>query len=194
MPILTTTIPSFSGGAKLTGPASSTDGVTTLADVLTDHATAIETLNTAQAAALSAAATVGLTGIVKQSVTVTQAADLAGVGTASMTKNLGAALPANARFIGCAVNVTTLISGGGLSTATISVGVTAGSAVAAIGAAVNVFTGQTGFPKAPTAGAQGYPLCSLSSLQPTVTVTVSGLCSSAIAGSLSVDLFYIVLP
>ena len=180
-----TTIPSFSGAANIT------DGQ--LAAVLSEHKTALESLDTAQAAALSAAATVGLTGIVKRTVTITQAADLAGVAALTLTKSLGAVLPTGARVIGYDIDVATLISGGAISAATVSVGVT--GTAAAIGAATSVFTGQTGFPKAPTAGAKGYPMCSLSGLQATVVVTAVGAnLSAATAGSLTVNLFYIVLP
>jgi hypothetical protein len=193
-----TTIPDSFGK----GGANIGDGTPVLSTVLQEHKTALGVLDTAQSAALQAAidasaAAVAVaaanTGIVKRTITVTQADDLAAVDDTTLTKNLGAILPTNARLVGCEISVGTLISGGAINAVTASIGVT--GTAAAIGQATSVFTGATGFPKALTAGASGYMMHSLSGLQATVTVTSTGAnLSAATAGSITANLYYIVLP
>lgn len=174
-----TTIPDDFGK----GGANIGDGVPQLGPVLQEIQSNLAGLDTASVAAT----------IVKRTVTITQAADLAGVADTTVTKNIGAALPANARIIGYEVDVTTLISGGTISAATVSIGVT--GTAAAIAAATSVFTGATGFPKVPTVGAKGYLMSNVGGSQLTATVvSTGGNLSVATAGSVTVNVFYIVLP
>lgn len=165
------------------GGANIGDGSPRLGPVLQEIQSNLAGLDTSSVAAT----------IVKRTVTITQAADLAGVAALTLTKNIGAVLPANARLVGYEVDAATLVSGGTINAATLSIGVT--GTAAAIGAATSVFTGATGFPKTLTAGAKGYPMCNIGGAQLTATVTATaGNLSVATAGSLTVNVFYIVLP
>lgn len=175
MAILTTTVPSFSGAANIT------DG--TLASVLTDHATAIETVNTAQAAALQAAVDVaaGNTAISKKTVIVGEAA-LSG---ASQVVNIGTALPANAVVLGHEIVVTTqgVLAGNDL---TITVGGTTANAIVAStdldALAPGKYQGTLG----------AHPRGSFSSEQLVATFAASDLASLS-AGNWTFNVWYIVL-
>ena len=189
MSLTQTTIPdSFGKGGSNIG-----DGTPVISAVLQEIQSNLVVVDAAQAAALAAAATVGLTGIVKSTVTITQASDLSGLanGTKSFAKNVGAVLPANARFVGVDLCVTAALSGGGVATGTLAVGVT-GTANAIVTATSVVSS--SGFPKAGTAGTRGYSMASLNGLQLTATVTTDVDLNALTGGSVSVDVFYIVLP
>ena len=190
MAVSLTAIPSSFGS----GGANIGDGVPRLQTILAEHVTASTSVDAAQNAALAAAAATaaGNTGAVKQTVTIALA-DLSGLagGTKTFTKSLGAVLPTNARFLGVDQRLTAAFTASpALVTGTVSVGVT-GTVNALVTA--NDVTSTSGFPKAGTAGAKGYAYGSLSGLQPTVTITTDKDLNTCNAGSISVDLFYVVL-
>jgi hypothetical protein len=136
-------------------------------------------------------------GLQKCSVTITQAADLAGLGagTKTLSKNWGAVLPANSRFAGFSVGEATFT---GFKDAgdTLTFSLTGGDSGAATNlfTAANVRTGQAGFPKTATPGAKaaffGYPLAAG---QATVVLTCSGDLNTASAGAVTIDLWYFVM-
>lgn len=199
-----TTIPNSFGK----GGANIGDGSPVLSAVLQEIQTNLAGLDSGQAAAVAAAGTATTqanaaaasaaavaasnTGIVKRTVTITQAADLAGLdaGVKSFAKNIGAILPANARYVSHELRVPAALSGGSVATGTLSVGVT-GTATA-IATATSVVS-SSGFPKQGTAGVKGYSMASLDGLQLIATVATDVDLNALTGGSLAVDVFYIVL-
>lgn len=134
-------------------------------------------------------------GVVHRSATITQAADLAGLGAGvkTLTKALGAALPANARYVGHVVGSGTFtgFNDPGPGTYTIKLG--SSSDDDAIVATANVANGQTGFPKTGTAGVRAFSQCPLYAEVHNVILTSSVDLNTSTAGALTVDLFYLVL-
>ena len=175
MSILTTTVPDFTGAANITNGK--------LASVLSDHASAIETMNTAQAAALQAAIDVaaGNTAIAKKTVTVGEAA-LSG---ASQAVNIGTALPANAVVLAheIVVNTQGVLAGNDL---TITVGGTTANAIVAStdldALAAGKYQGTLGT----------HPRGSFSAEQLVATFAASNLASLS-AGNWTITVWYIVL-
>jgi hypothetical protein len=132
-------------------------------------------------------------GIVKKTVTITQAADLAGLGAGvkNFDKNLGTALPANARLISVTAETVTDFDDAAHGTYAITVGTSAGGNQ--VGTSLNVAAGQSGFPKIVTAGAQGYLMAPQGSAQLTVRLASSVDLNTATAGAITLNAFYIVL-
>jgi len=195
--VQTTILDSFGKGGANIG-----DGTPVISEVLQEIQSNLAVLDSGQADAVASAVSASAsaaavaaanTGIVKRTVAITQASDLAGLGAGvkSFSKNVGAVLPANARFVGVDLKVTSALSGGSVATGTVAVGVT-GTANALVTA--TSVTSATGFPKAGTAGVKGYSMSSLDGLQLTVTVTTDVDLNALTGGSVSVDVFYVVLP
>lgn len=135
----------------------------------------------------------GSTGVVKRTVTITQADDLAGLGAGvkTLTKALGGgAVPANAHFLGTVVSLGTLLDDATHGTYSVKVG-SASDDDAIIGS-VNVAAGQTGFPKAGTAGVRGFAMGPLYAETTNAILTSSVDLNTATAGSITIDLFYLV--
>ena len=130
---------------------------------------------------------------VKRTVTIAQVADLAGLGAGVKTfdKNVGAVLPANARILGATLETVTDFDDATHGTYTTIVGTSAGGTQ--IGTSINVAAGQTGFPKAFTAGAGGFAYCPQGAAQLTARITSSVDLNTATAGTMIVNVFYLVL-
>jgi len=142
--------------------------------------------------AVKATADAGL-GVVKRTVTITQAADLAGLGAGVMTfdKNVGIALPANARVMEATAEGVTDFDDATHGTFALTVGTSACGTQ--IGTSLNVAAGQTGFPKPFANGAGGFQFCPQGTAQLTVRLTSSVDLNTATAGAVTVNVFYIVL-
>jgi len=126
----------------------------------------------------------------KRSVTLAVADCTAAGAVKTFTKNVGAVLPANARFAGVSFETFSGFQDtGDTLTWTVSVD---GTSVADITAALNVRTGQTGFPKPGTVGPYGYAGAPLGGVQLALTMTSSGNVNGATAGTVTVNVFYVV--
>lgn len=131
-------------------------------------------------------------GVQHQTVTITQAADLAGLagGVTSFDKDLGAALPANAHILGFSTSLTTGFDDATHATYTAKAG---GAGSTDLFSALNVTTGQTGFPKQGTVGALGFPMAPQGSQQLVVNISSTVDLNTATAGSMTVDVFFVVI-
>ncbi len=143
----------------------------------------------ARVAALEAGS--GTTGVQKRTVTLTQAADLAalGAGVKTKTKSLGAVLPAGARFLGVSLESLTGFDDGAAATYALNVGYAGAGEIVA---AESVAAAASGFPKAGTAGAQGYAGAALTAGQATVKLTSNADLNTATAGAITVTIFFAV--
>lgn len=143
-------------------------------------------------AATEAVANAGI-GVIKRTVTIALG-DVSGLadGVMSVTKALsGGALPANARFAGVvARSLTGFTNSGGGATYTLKVG---GADDDEIIASLNVATGQTGFPKTGTLGVAGFMMCPLAAEVKNAILTSNTELNDVSAGSITIDLFYLVL-
>lgn len=133
-------------------------------------------------------------GFLKKTVTITQAADLAGLGGGVKTfdKNVGTALPAGARILSVTAETVTDFDDAAHGTYVVTVGTSAGGNQ--VGTSLNVAAGQTGFPKQFTAGAQGYVGALQSTAQLSARLTSSVDLNTATVGAITVIAFYFVLP
>ena len=133
----------------------------------------------------------GTTGVQKRTVTLTKAGDLValGAGVKTLTKNLGAAIPAGARFLGASLESFTGFDDGAAATFGLTIGYAGGNEIAT---STSVAAGATGFPKAPTAGAQGYVGGALTAGQATVKLTSSADLNTASAGAITIAVFFAV--
>lgn len=110
--------------------------------------------------------------------------------TSGTAFNVGFPLPANARLNAAEINVATAITGGAISAVTASL--SGGSdAAATIIAATTVFTGAA--PVIANPGTNPYTARGGQQIKMVLTST-GGALSTATAGSLSVDLFYTIVP
>lgn len=144
-------------------------------------------IDTAQTTAVAAT-------IVKRTVTVGFAdlVALGGVFTGSI--NIGAALPANARVMGHELVAWTAFSGGAVASATCEIGVAAGDTDAVV-TATDVFTGSVAVPGPGVDGILGYPMAPIGAVQLAALFTTTvGFLNALTAGSVTIDVFYIVLP
>jgi hypothetical protein len=104
-----------------------------------------------------------------------------------------AAFPANARLIAPPTLETwTGFDDPAHGTYVLVVGTAAGGSQ--IATSQSVAAGQTNFPKAMTAGLQGYPMSSQSAATLSVRITGSADLNTATAGAVTVNLFYTVDP
>ena len=108
----------------------------------------------------------------------------------TMTLSLGALLPANARIISRELRLPTAFSGGAIASLTASVGIAGGSEVVN---AANVFTGAPAAQKGPDGLDPNELLAAGGQLQVTFTSTVANV-NAATAGSLTIDVMYIIAP
>jgi hypothetical protein len=127
---------------------------------------------------------------VKLSVTITQAADLAGVAVTHLDKNIGAALPANARIVGVTAESETDFDDATHATWNLTVGTAAGGAQ--VGATLNVSAGQTGFPKAFSWGTFGGPMVPAGGAQLSARIASTVNMSTATVGAVTINVFYII--
>lgn len=109
--------------------------------------------------------------------------------TSGVAFAVGSVLPANCRLVDYNVNVLTALSGGGAASATATLqGGT--DAAGSLVASHSVFTGAN--PTNSPIGSNPYP--SRGGQQIFMTLTASVALSALTAGSLSIDLFYTILP
>ena len=143
----------------------------------------------ASQAATSGTLTAG--AIQKKSVAIA-AADIAALGAViSGTINIGTALPANARLLGCQVNVGTKVQNAGdTDTTTVDLGV-AGQTDAAAKSVSLKTTGLKGVP--PTSSATGWVGENLGAAQLLATITSTVNLSTITAGAVTIEVFYFVL-
>ena len=145
-------------------------------------------------AAVKATADAGMP-VVKRTCTIAQAADLAGLGAGVKTfsKNVGVATPANARLVGWTIGEGSFVAFDDATHGNFGLELgTAGSA-ASIMASLSVKAGATGIPGKGTAGADGFEFRSIASTQFVAKLTSSVDLNTATAGSVVVNLFYLVL-
>ena len=135
----------------------------------------------------------GVSGAQKVTVTIT-AASLASFTTTSNTDiAIGAALPANARFLGASLGegAFTGFADPGSHTWNIEIG---GATAGDICGNVNITSGQTGFPKIGTAGALGFPMAPQGGQQLHAHISMTGAALSlATAGNVTVSVWYLVV-
>ncbi len=133
--------------------------------------------------------------IQKATVTISVAGDnfaALAMGVKTFDKNIGAALPANARVLAATAEaVTAFDDNGGGGTALATIGTTAGGTQ--VGNVLNVALGQTGFPKAFQAGAQGYLFAPAAGAQLSARVTSNHDLNTFTAGAITISVFYIPL-
>ncbi len=155
----------------------------------------------AAAAALAAAVAAQVTanagvGVVKRTVTLNYSADdfaALSAGVKTKTKAIGAALPANARYVGHVVGSGSFTGFDDATHGTFTAKVGSSSDDDAIVSTVNVAAGQSGFPKAGTAGVRAFAQCPLYAEVHNLILTSSVDLNTATAGAITVDLFYLVL-
>jgi hypothetical protein len=136
----------------------------------------------------------GSISVQKRTVTIAFG-DLSGLagGVKTFTAAMGSALPANARFVGVTIGEGTFTGfddGGGGGTATLKVGSVSSDTNAV--STVNVATGQSGFPKAGTAGARGFDMAPLFAEVYNTILTSNHDLNTFTAGSVVVNLFFTV--
>lgn len=131
--------------------------------------------------------------IQKVTCTITQAADLAGLagGVTSFNKNIGAALPANARIIGYELTGFTGFDDATHATYTAKAG---GASSTDLISTANVTTGQTGFPKPGTAGALGYAGAPQGGQQLVANISTTVNLNTATVGAITFNVYYAVMP
>lgn len=131
----------------------------------------------------------------KISCTLTQAADLAGLGAGvkTLAKNLGT-LPTGARLLGWVIaeGSATMFDDATHGDFNLELGVAADPD--AVMTSLSVKAGATGFPKTGTAGVKGFPmvLCGGFTIQALLTGSVD--LNTATAGSMTICLFYVICP
>ncbi len=112
-------------------------------------------------------------------------------GVTSYEVDLGALIPAEARYLGHTIGESfTGFTNGASATYVLKVG--SDTDDDSIVTTVNVTTGQSGFPKAGTAGVQAFLMCPLTSEIYKVVITSSADLNDATAGSVEVNLFFAV--
>lgn len=126
-------------------------------------------------------------------VTITQAADLAGLGAGVQTfdKDLSPVLPANARVLGAVAESVTDFDDATHGTYAVTLGSSAGGTQ--VGTSLNVAAGQTGFPKAFSAGAQGYMWAGQGGNTLSARIASSVDLNTATTGAITIKVFYVVL-
>lgn len=129
----------------------------------------------------------------KATVTLTAAAIVALGAATSGNINIGAALPAGARIVGFDLGEGTFTGIDDATHATWNVSL-GGAGAADIAANVNCSAGQSGFPKAGTAGALGFQMAPQGSQQLHAHVSSTVNMSTCTAGNVVVNVFYIILP
>lgn len=133
---------------------------------------------------------------VKRTVTIdftTDAFSALANGTKTFSKNIGAALPANARLIGYSVGEGTFTAFDDAAHGTYGLEIGTAGTAALVQASLDVKAGQTGFPKAGTAGVQGYLMSLHASEQLVAKLTSSVDLNTVTAGHVVVNVFYIPL-
>lgn len=133
-------------------------------------------------------------GVIKyRTVTIarTELTGLAG-GVMTFSKNVGSgALPSGARLIGVSFGESfTGFTDGATATYTMKLGSTSDDD--AITSTINVASGQTGFPKAGTAGVRGYVGAPMYAEQPALILTSDADLNTASAGSVTCTLAFFV--
>jgi hypothetical protein len=134
--------------------------------------------------------------VVKRTVTIDFTADAFSALTAGVktfSKNIGAALPATARLMGYQVGEGTFTAFDDATHGTYGLEIGTAGTAALVQASLDVKAGQTGFPKAGTAGVKGFDMAALASLQLVAKLTSSVDLNTVTAGHVVVDVFYIPL-
>jgi hypothetical protein len=112
-------------------------------------------------------------------------------GVKTFTKNIGSgATTAGAVLIGVSFGTFTGFNDGAAATFTAKVGSTSDDD--GIVSTINLAAGQTGFPKAGTAGALGYVSAPLFAEQPQIIITSSADLNTASVGAVTLKLTYVV--
>ncbi len=134
------------------------------------------------------------TGVIKYRTVTIARSELTGLsaGVKTFSKNLGSgAMPSGARLIGVSYGESfTGLTDGATATYTLKLGSTSDDD--AITSTVNVASGQTGFPKAGTAGVRGYANAPMYAEQPALILTSDADLNTASAGSVTCTLAYFV--
>jgi len=145
-------------------------------------------------------ATGALGAIVKRTVTITRAGDLAGLGggVKTFSKNVGAALPANARLAGWTVGEGSFVAFDDATHGTFSLQVgTVGTAndvtTAADVAAGTVISYPAGLGSGINPGVKGFFMAPRGTEQIVAKITSSVDLNTATAGTVTINLFYVVL-
>jgi hypothetical protein len=129
----------------------------------------------------------------QRSVTITQAANLAGLGAGVKTLdvNVGLVLPTGARLTSPpTLETVTLFDDAAHGTYAVIVGTTVGGNE--IATTQSVAAGQTGFPKIMTAGAAGFPQALQSAVQVKARLTSSVDLNTATVGAVTIVLGFVV--
>ena len=133
--------------------------------------------------------------LVHETVTLTQAGDLAGLPALQkvFTKNLGAVTAANGKLVAVVVNATVLFTDGGVATYTLEMGEAAAdtneirTAFDVATASAVVFPGNVDAAR----GVLGFDMAPCAAKQESITIRSSADLNTATAGSVTVDLYYI---
>lgn len=180
-----------SGGSGLT-PNGST-GKPSLRTLLEEHRAGLATLDTALAAA-TATANAAMSAV-KRTCTITQAADLAGLagGVKTFSKNVGAAMPANARLLGVSMGEGTLVAFDDATHGTFGLEVGTAGTAALLRSSQSVKAGDIAAAVPGTAGAGGFDFAPIGTLQIVAKLTSSVDLNTATAGAITVNAFYLIL-
>lgn len=112
-------------------------------------------------------------------------------GVTSYEVDLGALIPAEARYLGHTIGESfTGFTNGASATYVVKVG--SDTDDDSIVTTVNVAAGQSGFPKAGTAGVQAFLMCPLTNEIYKAVITSSADLNDATAGSVDINLFFAV--
>lgn len=132
-------------------------------------------------------------GILKKTATIDFTTDafsgLAG-GVKTFDKNVGTALPANARIVSVTAETVTDFDDAAHGTYVVVIGTSAGGNQ--VGTSLNVAAGQSGFPKIFTAGAQGYLMAPQGTAQLAARLTSSVDLNTVTAGHVVLNAFYVI--
>lgn len=127
----------------------------------------------------------------KRTVTITEATLTDAVNGEAQAINIGAVLPANANVLAHEVNVATLFSGGGASAVKLDIG---GTSTTALVSQMDVFTGAATGALSPRTGAHAQGKFSAQQLVATFTPDVGHTLAGLTAGSLTITVWFSVLP
>jgi hypothetical protein len=160
------------------------DGTAVSADVTADN---LSELTGGESTALHEHA-----GLIKKSSVAFTLAELQALGAGVKVLEKTIALPTNARLINCTATGVTAFEVDQTDTFGITIGTSTGGTQVA--SSLNVAYGQTGFPKAFTAGAQGYMMASHSGATFYVKLTSADDLNTTVAGAATVNVFYTLVP
>jgi hypothetical protein len=132
-------------------------------------------------------------GVIKKRTVTIAYTEFSGLSASVKTfsKNVGSgALPSGAHLVGVSFGTFTGFNDGAAATYTAKLGSTSDDD--GIVSTINLAAGQTGFPKAGTAGAIGVPAAPLYAEQPALVITSSADLNTATAGAITCTLLYVV--